>query len=357
VRTYARALRHLTILTLMMGVTALHAQTPLPSYATLIAKGNELLQAGNIQSALRQGEAAIAKNSAGWEGYALKGVALMDLKQAEEAADALSEAIRRAPEEKKAALRDLRRQALGGSQASAPVQPAETSVSQAEVVLWKSIENSENQKDFSAYLAQYPNGAFVALARTRASDLAADHGERAYQRGMGQSHNNNMIEANASFQIGCDNGSMAACVELGYQYSRGLGVGVDFARAAQLVQKACDAANVGGCYWLGVFYEKGQGVTQDFEKAKHWYEETCAESELRGCNNLGYLYANGDGVVQDNPRAVGLYKEACDGGLGMGCQNLAYMYSKGFGVPKDHSVAKQLRQRACSLGFNVACGV
>jgi Flp pilus assembly protein TadD len=67
----------------------------------LVAKGNELLQAGNIQSALRDGEAAIGTNSAGWEGYALKGVALMDLKQSEEAADALTLAITRAPEEKK----------------------------------------------------------------------------------------------------------------------------------------------------------------------------------------------------------------------------------------------------------------
>jgi hypothetical protein len=39
------------------------ASVSAPSYTMLVGKGNELLQAGNIQAALRDGEAAIAKNS------------------------------------------------------------------------------------------------------------------------------------------------------------------------------------------------------------------------------------------------------------------------------------------------------
>jgi tetratricopeptide (TPR) repeat protein len=355
---FGRTLRHLPTLALLMGATALQAQTP-PSYATLIAKGNELLQAGNLQAALRDGEAAIAKNSTGWEGYALKGVALMDLKQSDEAADALTLAIGRAPEEKKAALRDLRRQALTGAAPSAPSAPSvpEASVSQAEVVLWKSIENSENQKDFNAYLAQYPNGAFAALARTRASDLAADHGERAYRRGMDQTHNKNYVEANASLQLGCDNGSVAACVELGREYNQGLGVSKDFARAAELERKACDNANTNGCFWLGVFHARGEGVTQDYAKAAQLFQKSCDDNNLAACNNLGFAYANGDmGVAQDLSHAIALYQKTCDGGQPTGCANLAHMYNKGLGVAKDNAVAKQLRQRACSLGDNSECG-
>lgn len=77
------------------------------------------------------------------------------------------------PEEKKAALRDLRRQALTGAAPSALSTPSvpQASVSQTEVVLWKSIENSENQKDFSTYLEQYPNGAFAALAQRHLAEL------------------------------------------------------------------------------------------------------------------------------------------------------------------------------------------
>jgi hypothetical protein len=32
-------------------------------------------------------------------------------------------------------------------------------------VLWKSIESSVNPADFRSYLNQYPDGAFVVLAR------------------------------------------------------------------------------------------------------------------------------------------------------------------------------------------------
>ncbi len=47
-----------------------------------------------------------------WEGYALMGSALMNLKRYEDAADALSKAIERAPDSKQPSLRDLRRRCL-----------------------------------------------------------------------------------------------------------------------------------------------------------------------------------------------------------------------------------------------------
>jgi hypothetical protein len=91
----------------------------------------------------------------------------MYLKRYEDAADALSKAIDRAPESKQPALRDLRRQCLLAESGYPAV--ANTSVpattSQSEIVLWKSIENSHNTTDFQNYLGQYPNGGFVELAR------------------------------------------------------------------------------------------------------------------------------------------------------------------------------------------------
>ncbi|MBV8031508.1 MAG: caspase family protein [Betaproteobacteria bacterium] len=40
---------------------------------------------------------------------------------------------------------------------------------QMELAFWDSIKNSSNPKDFEAYIAQYPKGTFVALARMRAA--------------------------------------------------------------------------------------------------------------------------------------------------------------------------------------------
>ena len=43
-----------------------------------------------------------------------------------------------------------------------------------EVVFWQSIQQSDNAADFEAYLAQYPDGAFAPLAKTRLAALQAD---------------------------------------------------------------------------------------------------------------------------------------------------------------------------------------
>jgi peptidoglycan hydrolase-like protein with peptidoglycan-binding domain len=42
-----------------------------------------------------------------------------------------------------------------------------------EVVFWQSIQNSNSPAQFQAYLDQYPNGTFAALARTRIEEMKA----------------------------------------------------------------------------------------------------------------------------------------------------------------------------------------
>jgi len=83
-----------------------------PDYDAFITQGNALLKAGNAAQALNAGEGAIKFRADRWEGYALAGGALMNLNRYEDAADALSKAIDRAPESKQSALRDQRRQCL-----------------------------------------------------------------------------------------------------------------------------------------------------------------------------------------------------------------------------------------------------
>jgi tetratricopeptide (TPR) repeat protein len=177
-----RAFRLLAIFTLF--VSAPLAQTT-SDYDILVQKGKAQLQAGTADLALASGEEAIKINADRWEGYALAGGALMNLKRYEEGADRLSQAISRAPEAKQAALRDLRRQCLlaesgapaVSSQSGSVVQSQTAHTTQSEIVLWKTIENSQNEIDFEMYLSQYPNGALSALAKRHLSDLQAQ-GER-----------------------------------------------------------------------------------------------------------------------------------------------------------------------------------
>jgi hypothetical protein len=137
------------------------------NYDALIQHGKSQLD-DNAERAAAAGKAAIKVSAERWEGYALVGGALMNLRRYEAAADTLSEAIKRAPESKQPALRDLRRQCLlaeSGSPAVANTLAPASTTSQAEIVLWKSIENSANPADFQSYLDQYPRGTFVVLAR------------------------------------------------------------------------------------------------------------------------------------------------------------------------------------------------
>lgn len=92
------------------GVHAV-AQTP-SSFEAQISAGQAALAARSFDRALTLGDAAIRLDPERWDGYALSGLALLNLQQYEPAADALSKAIERAPDTQQARLRDLRRQCL-----------------------------------------------------------------------------------------------------------------------------------------------------------------------------------------------------------------------------------------------------
>jgi len=158
------------------------AQAP-ADYPALIQKGTAQLQAGSAALALAAGDDAVRTDPERWEGYALAGGALMNLKRYEEAVDKLSEAINHAPEAKQEALRSLRRQCLL-AESAVPAAPEaaksapEATATQAEIVLWKSIENGSDLTAFQAYLTRYPNGAFAVLAALRIKQIEERNAHR-----------------------------------------------------------------------------------------------------------------------------------------------------------------------------------
>src|SRR5713226_4748542 len=104
--------RSLALALALIAVAPYSGGQTAPGYDALITQGNALLQAGNADEALKSGEAAIKARADRWEGYSLAGGALLNLKRYEDAADALSKAIDRAPESKQPALRAQRRECL-----------------------------------------------------------------------------------------------------------------------------------------------------------------------------------------------------------------------------------------------------
>src|SRR5882672_9099472 len=67
--------------------------------------------------------------------------------------------------------------AEAGSPASSGNDAVATPAVDKEVVFWQSIQNSNSPAQFQAYLDQYPNGTFAALARARIDELKAKPAE------------------------------------------------------------------------------------------------------------------------------------------------------------------------------------
>jgi tetratricopeptide (TPR) repeat protein len=162
--------RALAVVFTLGCLSGLSAQAQMTSnYDSLIHEGNSQLKAGSADVALTTGQSAVTADANRWEGYTLEGGALMSLNRYEEAADALSKAIERAPVSKQGALESLRTESVRLASA-----PRSNQVSQSEIVLWKSIESSSNPQDYQSYLDQYSHGAFASLAERRLERLSAD---------------------------------------------------------------------------------------------------------------------------------------------------------------------------------------
>ena len=146
-----RIFRILTIVIVPLSLCLCNAQTG-TEYDTLVQQGNAQLQAGNSEQALAYAEQAAKVVPARWEAHALAGGSLTILHRYEDAADQLSTAIKNAPPSKQAALRTLRSKSLlseAGPTTSGSLpevsQPQTTPTTQAEIILWKVVSQSEAQ--------------------------------------------------------------------------------------------------------------------------------------------------------------------------------------------------------------------
>lgn len=108
---------------LLAVVTATGLAQSSDAFDSQIRGGTAALQAGSPDVALTAADTAVRIAPDRWDGYALSGRALLALKRYEAAADALSQAIERAPAAEQPALRELRRESLvaeSGGPAPAP---------------------------------------------------------------------------------------------------------------------------------------------------------------------------------------------------------------------------------------------
>jgi len=166
-----------------------------------------------------------------------------------------------------------------------------------------------------------------------------------YERGMGLEVDYGKA---AKFYLqSIKNGSATAMARLGFLYERGLGVRRDVARAIKLYQQAVDRGNYQGQSRLAELYLKGIGVEKDTTKALQLISDSIASHKHgRGYALMGYMYELGLEFEKDYKQAAAWYDKAAQRGNAKGMARLAWLYAKGRGVEENYNKAWALSRHA-----------
>ena len=96
-------------------------------------------------------------------------------------------------------------------------------------------------------------------------------------------------------QTAAERGDAASQNTLGVMYARGVGVSVNYVRAAYWFQKAADQRYAAAMYHLGVLYKVGpDGIRQDLSKANDYFTASALAGFRPTMNQLAELLAKAD---------------------------------------------------------------
>ena len=108
-------------------------------------------------------------------------------------------------------------------------------------------------------------------------------------------------------------------------YCGGMGVEIDFEKAASYYFKAANQGNAKALCELGTLYLDGRGVDQMPEQAARYYELACKKGYAPAQFNYAALLESGEGVEEkDLTEALRYYKLAAE----QGCANSQHQVFK-----------------------------
>jgi len=111
-----------------------------------------------------------------------------------------------------------------------------------------------------------------------------------------------------------ERGDVAAQVNLGNLYMKGLGVRQNYGEALRWYRNAAEQNERMAQSKLGILYYYGLGVPQDYAEAGSWFLKAAEQGESGAQAILGSLYALGEGMPRDFARAYYWYSLAADQG-------------------------------------------
>ncbi len=283
----------------------------------------------------------------------------------------------------------------------------------AELLFWQTIATSHDPADFKAYLDQYPNGRFVALARPRAItvpapttpapiDRTADEASLQCDTLAGSTFDDSLpsgirglppervdpaaaipaceravalhptprsqfelaraygaarrdADAVRLYALASAQGYALAQVNLANMYVNGLGgLAKDSVEAVRLYKLASAQGLSVAQTSLGLMYETGQGgIERSVAEAARLYRLAAAQGYAQAQTNLGWLYETGaGGLPKDDVEATRLYRLAAAQDFARAQTALGLMYASGRGgVTRNEAEAVRLFRLAAAQGF------
>jgi TPR repeat protein len=118
----------------------------------------------------------------------------------------------------------------------------------------------------------------------------------------------------AAFEPAARQGDVAAQVNLGNLYMKGLGVAQNYGEALRWYRRAADQGAVMAYDKLGILHFYGLGTPKDPVEAARWFELAARQGDIHAQAILASLYASGEGVARDRAQAYYWYAMAEDRG-------------------------------------------
>ena len=169
-------------------------------------------------------------------------------------------------------------------------------------------------------------------------------------------HKNGIYENSIKFfKKHAANGVVEAQYNLAMSYYHGMGVDVDFEKAAELYKIAAEKGNSTAQFALSIMYAQGQGVDQNMDEFFRLTKLAAKKKEPGAIYNLSQMYRFGDGgFSKDEKKTFVLCKEAADKGYVEAQTATGLMYALGKGTEENLDKAIKYFKLAAKNGSDQA---
>lgn len=173
--------------------------------------------------------------------------------------------------------------------------------------------NSNAQFDVAA---MYQNGRGVKSDLSKAMEWYNKSAEQDNPKAVSRLK---LLEANKErfnkTLVQAEKGNAESQYKLGKMYTKGVGVNIDHAKAAEAFENAANQGYAKAEYNLGLNYYEGSGVTKNRKTAYKWFKAAAEQGDPAAQYYLGKMFATGSGVKKNYTTSLEWLTKSVDGGF------------------------------------------